>query len=98
MRLKITIQPVDSDDTEEVIASLAVLRKWEQANGRPALKALDEGYVGPILELAAIAHNRKHGGVLDVEAFIDSHDIVATDMGGGTPAHPSDPATVPPSD
>lgn len=99
MRLIITVENVETEEQEEVIANLAVLRRWETENGKPALKAIDDGYVGPLLEVAAIAHNRKHGGTLDVEAFIDRFDVVAFRSAGGAPtANPSEPATAPPSD
>ena len=98
MRLKMIVENVETEEREEVIANLAVLRRWEQDNGKPALRAIDDGYVGPLLELAALAHNRKHGGTLDVEEFIDSFDVVEFKAAGGpATGNPSDPATAPPS-
>ena len=67
MRFVISIENIDSGEAEEVIAGLPVLRKWETDHGKPAITHIQEGYVGPLLELATMAHNRKHGRTLSVE-------------------------------
>lgn len=99
MRLKFHLDPLeDGIDGEEVIAGLAVARQWELDHGRPVAAALDEGYVGPLLELAALAYNRKHGKNLTVDEFADRYDLGRIESaGGGAAVPPSDPATAPPS-
>jgi len=97
MRLKITVENINSAEREEVIIGLAVLRVWEAEHGKPAIGEITSGYAGPILELAVIGHNRKHGRTLSVDEWSDLYEVITVDAGGAA-ANPSDPATAPPSD
>lgn len=97
MRLNITIENVESGDEELVIASIPVVRKWEESHGEPIGAKLEAGYVGPISELAHLAFNRKHGLVLTLDEFEDQYEPTKFDA-GGQGANPSDPATDPLSD
>lgn len=97
MRLKITVENVSTSEVEEVLVGLAVLRVWEAEHGKPAIGEITSGYAGPILELAVIGHNRKHGRTLSVDEWADLYEVLSVDSGGAVP-HPSEPATVPPSD
>jgi hypothetical protein len=96
MRICITVENIETGKEEAVLAGLAVLRQWENTNGKPALAQIDAGFVGPILELAALAHNRKHGRTLSADDFADLYEIIGVDASGKKEAAvPFDPATVP---
>ena len=98
MRLNITVQSVESGEVETVLAGLAVLRVWEAEHGKPAIGEITSGYAGPILELAVIGHNRKHGRTLSVDEWSDLYEVLSVDSGSAATEHPSEPATAPPSD
>jgi hypothetical protein len=97
MRLKLKVENIETGEVEDVLVGLAVLRHYEEAHGKPALPEVDKGFVGPIIELAARGHNRKHGRTLSLDDWEDLYEVVSVDA-GGQPDHPSDPATAPPSD
>lgn len=93
MRLSISVENIETGEAEDVLAGLAVLRQWENTNGKPALQQIEAGYVGPVLELAALAYNRKHGRTLSVEDFADLYEVIKVDASGKAAAVPFDPAT-----
>ena len=97
MRLNITVENIETGEDELVLAGLAVLRVWEAEHGKPAIGEITSGYAGPILELAVIAHNRKHGRTLGVDEWSDLYEVLSVDSGSAA-ANPSEPATAPPSD
>jgi hypothetical protein len=97
MRLNITVENVETGEEETVLAGLAVLRAWEAEHGKPAIGEITSGYAGPILELAVIAHNRKHGRTVSVDEWADLYEVLSVDSGSAA-ANPTEPATAPPSD
>lgn len=97
MRFVITVENVETGETEDVLAGLAVLRSWETQHGKPAVPTIQEGYAGPILELGALAYNRKHGKTYSADAFADVYDVVSIVDGTKQAPTPTSPATAPPT-
>lgn len=96
MALTVTVATIETGETEQVRADLVVLRQWETQHGKPAIGEIQAGFVGPILEVANLAHNRKHGRTLSVDDWAELYEVVSIDAGGSS-ANPSSPATTPPT-
>ena len=98
MKLRITIEEIETGATEDVFANVPVVRRWEEKHGEPIGPKLEAGYVGPISELAHLAYMRKHGkteSVLSLDEFEDRFEPTEFDAGGRPGTDPSDPATAP---
>jgi hypothetical protein len=96
VRLKITLEEVESGATEEVLAGMVVARHWEVAHSEPVAPALESRTPTVVVELAHLAYNRKHGKTLTIDEFEQRFEPVALDAGGEKPDEvPSDPATAP---
>jgi hypothetical protein len=95
VRLRITIEEIETGETEDVLAGLVVAKRWEVEHGESISKKLEENTPTAVVELAHLAYNRKHGKSLTIDEFEDRFEPIELDSSGTKAPNPSDPATAP---